>query len=137
MTSTMYEQPLDEFMAVVGRIKYLQMSGVDYPPFLPKPMVKRLKKMGMTIQDVPPVETEIGAKLGAKRKVYGYYLNGELKKVGDKYDLADYTGMTKAAIDHLLHKGPLRRGHRHSKDIHFVRICEPYTEEMKGEWSDE
>ncbi|GAB3065427.1 hypothetical protein ACFOU0_12315 [Salinicoccus sesuvii] len=128
MSTTAYEQPLDEFMEVAGRIKYLQMAGVDYPPLLPKPMVKRLEKMGLTLKDVTPVKTALETNPATQRKIYGYYVNGEFQAAGDKYQLATHTGMTKAAIEHLVHKGPLRRGHRHSKDIHFVRICEPYAQ---------
>lgn len=120
-----------QLLADLGRMKYMQQSGMKLPPHPTKRMQKHMNMLGITMDDVKPIEVDMTyleqdkKRKRASRK-YHYYINGEIIHTGTKEELAAKTGLDWKTINTLTRarnpkkkgRGPVTKGQPH--DTHFV-----------------
>ncbi|MCG1009247.1 hypothetical protein J4760_04165 [Salinicoccus sp. ID82-1] len=49
----------EEVVACLGRIKYMRQHRMDYPLPFPKPMLKKIQKLGLSLEDIEPLEVHL------------------------------------------------------------------------------
>lgn len=122
----------------IGRVKYMQQSGMDMPPAYTRRMLKRLKELNMTVDDVKPIKVDLShLKPKPKKKKdtggknfrrYKYYKNGKHRITGTKKEIAEHEGITVHVISQLVSKGGERRigqGIKKGGDTHMcIRVTE-------------
>lgn len=126
-----------EFKKELGRIKYMQQSGMFGPPPITKRMMKRMAEFNINFDDIKPVKVDLknitSDRPSKKRKnqnerqkrIYRYYLDGVYRMTGTKEAIAGKENISVHTISQLVSKKhPMRKG-RGLKTGSVMHSCEP------------
>ena len=121
-----------DFLKVLGRIKYMQQSGMDMPPPYTKRMLETAAEHKIDIDKVKPVKVDLGY-LDQKSKrplatdahrLYEYYFNGEYVMTGTKKEISAAQGVSVYMVEKLSSLGKemnIGRGSRGGGDTHSCK----------------
>lgn len=121
-----------EFLKVLGRIKYMQQSGMEMPPPYTKRMLQTAAEYKIDIEKVKPVKVDLSyLEHKSKRplqndtfRVYEYYFNDEYVMTGTKKEINEAHGVSLYMIVKLASAGKpmhIGRGNRGSGDTHSCK----------------
>lgn len=121
-----------DFLKVLGRIKYMQQSGMKMPPPYTKRMLETAAEHKIDIEKVKPVKVDMSyLQQKSKRnigndaqRVYEYYFNGEYVMTGTKKEINQAQGVSVYMIEQLASKGKemnIGRGSRGGGDTHSCK----------------
>lgn len=121
-----------EFLKVLGRIKYMQQSGMEMPPPYTKRMLQTAAEHKIDIEKVKPVKVDLSyLEQGSKRplnndafRVYEYYFNGEYVMTGTKKEINKAQGVSVYMVERLASSGKemnIGRGSRGGGDTHSCK----------------
>lgn len=118
-----------DLLKVIGRIKYMEQSGMDMPPPYTKRMLQRIEEHKIDIDKVKPVKVDLDY-LDHKPKnqhskdalrVYKYFYNGKHVMTGTKKEINAAHGVSLYMIVKLASAGKpmyIGRGNRGTGDTH-------------------
>lgn len=121
-----------ELLRVLGRIKYMQQSGMEGAPPYTKTMLKRAAEHKINIDKIEPIEVDLTPLDQSKKqradndshRIYEYYVNDEYMMTGTKKEISRKHGVSVYMIERLSSQGKtmyMGRGNRGSGDTHSCK----------------